>query len=73
MARLVYHTQSPLSAANVAAKRWIPTAGIWGVGVGVAALYLLSVTPLVKREFLSNVPMLGEYYKDKTPASDKPF
>lgn len=46
---------------------------LWGVGAGTAALFVLSVTPLVKREFLTKVPLLGEYYEDKTPASDKPF
>jgi hypothetical protein len=47
--------------------------GVWGVGAGSAALFLLSVTPLVKREFLVKVPVLGSYYEDKTPASDKWF
>ncbi|KAF8637114.1 hypothetical protein AX17_003018 [Amanita inopinata Kibby_2008] len=73
MARLAYQAQSPLSASSTVAKRWVPVAGIWGVGLGTAALFFLSVTPLVKREFLSQVPVLGEYYKDKIPASDKPF
>ncbi|KAG8217337.1 hypothetical protein J3R82DRAFT_5432, partial [Butyriboletus roseoflavus] len=36
-------------------------------------LQLLSVTPLVKNAFLVKVPLLGSYYEDKTPASDKPF
>ncbi|KLO05905.1 hypothetical protein SCHPADRAFT_838753, partial [Schizopora paradoxa] len=53
--------------------KWVPAMGIWGVGAGTAALLLLSVTPLVKREFLIKVPVLGSYYEDKTPASDKPF
>ncbi|TFK42733.1 cytochrome b-c1 complex subunit 10 [Crucibulum laeve] len=73
MARLSYHSQSPLNASLTASKRWVTSLGIWGVGAGTAALFLLSVTPLVKREFLSKVPALGSYYEDKTPASDKPF
>ncbi|KAH8117310.1 hypothetical protein DFH11DRAFT_1574347, partial [Phellopilus nigrolimitatus] len=32
--------------------------GIWGVGAGTAALLLLSVTPIVKREFLVKVPVV---------------
>jgi ubiquinol-cytochrome c reductase subunit 10 len=43
------------------------------VGAGTAALFLLSVTPVVKKGFLVNIPLLGSYYEDKTPASDKPF
>jgi len=54
-------------------KRWATSLGIWGVGTGAAALYLLSVTPLVKREFLVKVPVLGNYFEDTTPASDKSF
>ncbi|KAF8350836.1 cytochrome b-c1 complex subunit 10 [Amanita rubescens] len=73
MARLAYHPQPPLSATTMVAKRWLPSATIWGAGAGTAVLFLLSVTPLVKREFLSKLPVLGEYYTDKTPASDKPF
>ncbi|PIL23884.1 hypothetical protein GSI_13635 [Ganoderma sinense ZZ0214-1] len=54
-------------------RTWTPSLGLWGAGTGVAALFLLSVTPLVKRGFLSKVPMIGGYWEDKTPASDKPF
>ncbi|EJD05798.1 uncharacterized protein FOMMEDRAFT_79023, partial [Fomitiporia mediterranea MF3/22] len=54
-------------------KRWIPTMGFWAVGAGTAALYLLSVTPKVKRTFLVKVPVLGSYFEDKTPPEDKPF
>ncbi|KIL69612.1 hypothetical protein M378DRAFT_156830, partial [Amanita muscaria Koide BX008] len=67
MARLVYHTQSPFKGNSLYLKPWIPSAGVWGVGVGLYALYFLSVTPLVKREFLTKIPLLGNYYQDKTP------
>ncbi|KAF8163154.1 cytochrome b-c1 complex subunit 10 [Crassisporium funariophilum] len=73
MARLIYHTQSPINATLTASKRWVTSLGLWGAGAGTAALLLLSVTPLVKREVLVKVPLLGSYYEDKTPASDKPF
>jgi len=73
MARLAYQTQTPLNAGLGLAKRWAPSLGIWGAGAGTAVLFVLSVTPLVKREFLSKVPVIGSYYEDKTPASDKPF
>ncbi|KAG5645913.1 hypothetical protein DXG03_005060 [Asterophora parasitica] len=73
MARLAYHPQTAAAAGLNASKRWATSLGIWGVGAGTAALLLLSVTPLVKREVLVKVPVLGGYYEDKTPASDKPF
>ncbi|KAF9001909.1 cytochrome b-c1 complex subunit 10 [Cyathus striatus] len=73
MARLSFQSQTPLNASITASKRWIGSLGIWGAGAGTAALFVLSVTPLVKREFLSKVPVLGSYYEDKIPASDKPF
>ncbi|KAG6889708.1 hypothetical protein C0992_004337 [Termitomyces sp. T32_za158] len=73
MARLAFQARSPLNAGLSFTKPWVTSLGIWGVGAGTAALFVLSVTPLVKREFLVKVPMLGSYYEDKTPASDKPF
>ncbi|KZT11411.1 uncharacterized protein LAESUDRAFT_642690, partial [Laetiporus sulphureus 93-53] len=54
-------------------RRWGASLGVWGVGFGIYALYYLSVTPLMKREVLVKVPVIGSYYEDKTPASDKPF
>jgi len=54
-------------------KAWTPALGIWGVGVGTAAVFLLSVTPIVKNGLLVKLPLIGSVYEDKTPASDKPF
>jgi len=73
MARFVYHQRSPAKAILALSKPWVPSLGLWGVGAGAAALLLLSVTPLVKREVLVKVPGLSLYFEDKTPASDKPF
>ncbi|KAL6309004.1 hypothetical protein BKA93DRAFT_821838 [Sparassis latifolia] len=64
---------NPDSQNFVEPRTWGTSAGWWGVGAGIYVLYLLSVTPLVKRDFLSKVPMVGSYYADKVPASDKPF
>ncbi|KIM87571.1 hypothetical protein PILCRDRAFT_815129 [Piloderma croceum F 1598] len=73
MSRLQYHRTSPFSLPLNAGKPWVTSLGIWGVGVGTAALLFLSVTPIVKKGLLVNVPLLGSHYEDKTPASDKPF
>ncbi|KAF9483841.1 hypothetical protein BDN70DRAFT_873224 [Pholiota conissans] len=73
MARLVLEPQSQLKATLTFAKRWSLSTGIWGASAGAAALLFLSVTPLVRREVLEKTPLLGLYYQDKTPASDKPF
>ncbi|KAL0947396.1 hypothetical protein HGRIS_013509 [Hohenbuehelia grisea] len=73
MSRVTFAHQSPVNAVTTASRRWVGSLGIWGVGAGAAALLVLSVTPLVKREVLVKVPVLGSYYEDKTPASDKPF
>ncbi|KAJ7261332.1 hypothetical protein B0H12DRAFT_1231536 [Mycena haematopus] len=54
-------------------KRLASGLGIWAFGAGSAVFLLLSVTPLVRREVLLKVPLLKNYYEDKTPASDKPF
>jgi len=77
MSRIVYH---PIPATHRlgsftlnTAKRWSGTLGIWGVGAGTALVFLLSVTPKVKNTVLLKIPLLSNYYEDKTPASDKPF
>ncbi|KAH9854114.1 ubiquinol-cytochrome-c reductase complex subunit-domain-containing protein [Lenzites betulinus] len=73
MSRVLFHSVPPQAHAQRFARTWTVSLGLWGAGAGVTALYLLSVTPLVKREFLTKVPVLGDYFTDKTPASDKPF
>ncbi|KAI0928823.1 hypothetical protein AcW1_005950 [Taiwanofungus camphoratus] len=73
MSRVVYHPVSETKVPLKFFRRWGTSMGLWGAGAGILVLYVLSVTPLVKREFLSKVPVLGSYYQDKTPASDKPF
>ncbi|RPD66018.1 hypothetical protein L226DRAFT_530154 [Lentinus tigrinus ALCF2SS1-7] len=73
MSRVHFHAVPPQKPVARFVRAWTPSLGLWGAGAGVAALYLLSVTPLVKRAFLSKVPVIGGYWADKTPASDKPF
>ncbi|KAF8905977.1 cytochrome b-c1 complex subunit 10 [Gymnopilus junonius] len=73
MAQFTLHRQTPLRATLNVTKNWTGSLGIWGASAGAAVLLFLSVTPLVKREVLQKVPVLGSYYEDKTPASDKPF
>ncbi|GLB35107.1 putative ubiquinol-cytochrome-c reductase complex subunit (QCR10) [Lyophyllum shimeji] len=73
MARPIYHPQPPTRVAVNTLKPWAPSIGMWSVGIGSAALLVLSVTPLVKREVLVKVPVLGSYFEDRTPPSDKPF
>ncbi|KII88689.1 hypothetical protein PLICRDRAFT_162015 [Plicaturopsis crispa FD-325 SS-3] len=73
MSRVLYRPTPLYTAPLRVGKPWAASLAVWGVGGATAALFLLSVTPLVKREFLSKVPVLGSYYQDKTPDSDKPF
>ncbi|KAF8840978.1 hypothetical protein BDN67DRAFT_581576 [Paxillus ammoniavirescens] len=73
MAHLVVHAPSPVSITRTWARRWGPSLSMWGIGVGTAAVFLLSVTPVVKNGLLVKLPLIGNYYEDKTPASDKPF
>ncbi|KAI0721655.1 ubiquinol-cytochrome-c reductase complex subunit-domain-containing protein [Cerioporus squamosus] len=73
MSRVQFHPVPPQKPVLKFFRAWTPSLTLWGAGAGVAALYLLSVTPLVKRGFLSKVPVIGGYWEDKTPATDKPF
>ncbi|CAL1704346.1 unnamed protein product [Somion occarium] len=72
-ARVHYQPVPPTKSFVNVARTWAPSAIFWGAAAGIYGLYFLSVTPLVKREFLVKVPVIGSYYEDKTPASDKPF
>ncbi|KIN94481.1 hypothetical protein M404DRAFT_168141, partial [Pisolithus tinctorius Marx 270] len=54
-------------------RNWGPSLGTWGVGIGATALFVLSVTPVVRNGLLIQVPVVGSYFEDKTPPSDKPF
>ncbi|KIY43642.1 hypothetical protein FISHEDRAFT_53077 [Fistulina hepatica ATCC 64428] len=71
--RVSFQPRSPFQAAIAVSKPWYGSLAFWGVGAGSAALLFLSVTPLVKEKILVKVPVLGSYFQDKTPASDKPF
>ncbi|KAF9239639.1 ubiquinol-cytochrome-c reductase complex subunit-domain-containing protein [Melanogaster broomeanus] len=73
MAHLAIQKPTPLTVIKAMGKRWAPSLSIWGVGIGTAALFLLSVTPVVKNGLLVKLPVIGNYYEDKTPPSDKPF
>lgn len=77
MSRLAYYpTPATRRLGNFTldtAKRWSGSLGLWGVGATTAIVFLLSVTPKVKNTLLLKIPVLSDYYEDKTPASDKPF
>ncbi|KIP09100.1 hypothetical protein PHLGIDRAFT_116664 [Phlebiopsis gigantea 11061_1 CR5-6] len=73
MSRVAYHPRSAAQVTQQFSRSWTPSLAIWGVGAGTLALYILSVTPKIKRTLLVNVPVMGSYFEDKTPASDKPF
>ncbi|KAN0128459.1 Cytochrome b-c1 complex subunit 10 [Lactarius tabidus] len=77
MSRLAYYpTPANRRLGNFTigtAKRWSGSLTVWGAGVGTALLFLLSVTPKVKNTLLLKVPVVNNYFEDKTPASDKPF
>merc|ERR1712029_874376 len=53
--------------------KWAPVLAVWGVGAGAAVVLLASDIPRFKRDVLDKVPVVREYFVDKTPDSDKPF
>ncbi|TFY82290.1 hypothetical protein EWM64_g1721 [Hericium alpestre] len=77
MAQIVYHPTPPTRRVGTltvnSLKHWAPALGMWGIGLGTAALFFLSVTPKVKYGLLVKLPVIGKYYEDKIPQSDKPF
>ncbi|KAF9791171.1 cytochrome b-c1 complex subunit 10 [Thelephora terrestris] len=73
MSRVLFSQTPPSALFSRLGKAWAPTLAIWGIGAGTAAVFLLSVTPIVKNGLLVKLPLIGSVYEDKTPASDKPF
>ncbi|WWD19733.1 hypothetical protein CI109_104197 [Kwoniella shandongensis] len=68
--------RSQLQFLGLTAERlsgWTPTLAVWGVTAGAAVSLFLSDVPLFRKDVLIKVPVLGNYYKDTTPDSDKPF
>ncbi|ODQ51552.1 hypothetical protein SAICODRAFT_20570 [Saitoella complicata NRRL Y-17804] len=53
--------------------RWAPSLVAWGATAGVAAIFLLSGLPRMKRDVLQKVPFVGGYFINEIPASDSPF
>ncbi|WVR07564.1 hypothetical protein IAU60_004606 [Kwoniella sp. DSM 27419] len=53
--------------------QWRSPLMIWGVAAGAAVSLFLSDVPLFKKDVLIKVPVVGNYFIDKTPDSDKPF
>ncbi|KAK9896217.1 hypothetical protein P389DRAFT_196319 [Cystobasidium minutum MCA 4210] len=53
--------------------RWLPILGVWGVGAGAAVLLFASDIPKFKSDILDRIPVVREYFVDKTPDSDKPL
>ncbi|KAG1759027.1 hypothetical protein EDD22DRAFT_907816 [Suillus occidentalis] len=76
MTRVSFQPTPPARFASTLARQWGPTLGIWGVGAGTAALFLLSVTPVVKKGLLLNIPLVRSYvimHIRYTDCSNPPF
>nr|XP_018261012.1 ubiquinol-cytochrome c reductase subunit 10 [Kwoniella dejecticola CBS 10117]OBR83170.1 ubiquinol-cytochrome c reductase subunit 10 [Kwoniella dejecticola CBS 10117] len=54
-------------------RGWTTPLMIWGVAAGGAVSLFLSDVPLFRKDVLIKVPVVGNYFIDKTPDSDKPF
>ncbi|KAL1746069.1 hypothetical protein HDZ31DRAFT_62523 [Schizophyllum fasciatum] len=70
---LVIKPQSQLQSLLSFSRHFTFTGAAWGFGAFSAATLLLSTTPLLQQRVLVKVPLLGNYFEDKVPASDKPF
>jgi hypothetical protein len=48
-----------------------PSLAIWGAAAGSAVALLGSDVPLVKKDILSNIPIVGGYWAIEQPAQDE--
>ncbi|ODQ65334.1 hypothetical protein NADFUDRAFT_51928 [Nadsonia fulvescens var. elongata DSM 6958] len=53
--------------------RWTPALTYWGVGSLIGAIFLIEGIPRTRRDILQKIPVIGSYWIDNTPESDKPF
>ncbi|OZJ06296.1 hypothetical protein BZG36_00680 [Bifiguratus adelaidae] len=51
--------------------RLSPSLAGWGAAAGLGALYFLSGVPIVKRDILSKVPVIGEQFKVEMPKKEE--
>ncbi|GAB5593560.1 hypothetical protein Unana1_08460 [Umbelopsis nana] len=51
--------------------RVAPSAAVWGAAAGVAVLLLGSDIPIIKRDILSKVPVVGGYWSVPGPAHEE--
>ncbi|AFR94333.2 ubiquinol-cytochrome c reductase subunit 10 [Cryptococcus neoformans] len=71
-----YIRRTQLGFAGITPERlrfWGPSAAVWGVAAGAAVSFYLSEVPIFQKDVLIKVPVVGSYFKDTTPDSDKPF
>ncbi len=48
-------------------------ASLFGVSVGVFALYFFSAVPRVREDILEKLPGIGDYFHQEVPPEDNPF
>ncbi|KAK0535736.1 hypothetical protein OC834_001424 [Tilletia horrida] len=62
---------SRFTAENI--TKWVPTFALWGGGAALGVTLFLSSVPRYKQDVLLKLPIISNYFVDKTPDSDKPF
>ncbi|ORZ41409.1 ubiquinol-cytochrome-c reductase complex subunit-domain-containing protein [Catenaria anguillulae PL171] len=43
--------------------QWGPTAAVWGGVAGLAVLYMAEKIPMIRRDILSNIPVVGGHWR----------
>ncbi|KAG2183623.1 hypothetical protein INT43_006631 [Umbelopsis isabellina] len=51
--------------------RIAPNAAVWGAAAGAAVLLLGSDIPIIKRDILSKVPVVGNYWAVEAPVKEE--
>ncbi|GAA5872727.1 hypothetical protein JCM3774_005042 [Rhodotorula dairenensis] len=64
---------APMGISPSLVGRLAPTLALWGVAGAGALMVFASGIPLFQTDILKKIPVVADYYVDKTPDSDKPF
>ncbi|KAJ3358169.1 hypothetical protein GGF32_000675 [Allomyces javanicus] len=57
---------SGLQVAGFGVKRlsqWVPTLAVWGGAAGLGVLYFAEKIPMIRRDVLQNIPVIGAHWR----------
>jgi len=67
------HVPNLMGLSPVKAYRYGTIAAGFGISAGIFALFFFGEVPKVRKDILSKMPVIGEYFIHEIPPEDNPF